>query len=306
VKPRRRREPIALPTSVRSSAVAAESLGDFDCAVVVPAAGCVCRQVEAVRPQLRDTDCLVVVWNGPRPASHDCSGAVLRGGAAVWIEFPTRLGAATARNRGVQWLNGRARILAFVDSDDLAHHDWLSELRERLTSGVCELVGGVLELGSQESVHRVEPGLDFWYRQAVFGSNCAVTREGWERLGGFSPGVGTCEDTDLAWRAGEMGLRISIVPTAVVRYSLRRGWAEWQQRVTWGRSSVALLRAHGLPLSRHLPDLQGLIRHKRSNGFASSPLVAGLGQFAGQWVGRLCSRRVSAKEKQSRNVHTAE
>jgi len=182
-------------------------------------------------------------------------------------------------------------VLAFADSDDTAYHNWLSELRESLASGEHKLVGGVLEVVSQDGVRRVEPGLDFWYRQAVYGCNCAVTREGWERLGGFSPGVGTCEDTDLAWRAGDIGLHVDVVRTAVVRYSLRHGWAEWRQRAVWGRSSVALLRAHDLPLSRHLPDLRGLIQHKRSVGFASSPLIAGLGQFTGQWVGRLCDGR---------------
>ena len=230
---------------------------------------------------------MVVVWNGPRPGSHDCSAGVLLDHAAVWIEFPTRLGAATARNAGVEWLGGRARVLAFLDADDIAHHDWLAELRSHIVHRRSDVVGGVLELVTRDGTRSVEPGVDFWYRQAVYGSNCAVTRECWERLGGFSPGVGTCEDTDLAWRAGEMGMRVDIVLTAVVRYSLRQGWAEWRQRVTWGRSSTALLRAHDLPLSSHLPDLRGLVQHKRSHGLATSPVIAGIGQFAGQWIGKL-------------------
>jgi hypothetical protein len=89
-------------------------------------------------------------------------------------------------------------------------------------------------------------------------------------------------------------LRVELVESAVVGYALRSGWAEWRQRVTWGRSSVALLRAHRLPLSGHLPTLRGLVGHKRSHGFASNPLVAGLGQFAGQWAGRLFDRRAAA------------
>jgi cellulose synthase/poly-beta-1,6-N-acetylglucosamine synthase-like glycosyltransferase len=237
-----------------------------------------------------DGGCLIVVWNGPRTASHDCCRRALAGGAAIWLEFPDRLGAAIARNQGVAWLAGRARVLAFVDADDIAHPDWLSRLCEPLTSGDADLAGGSLELTSQGRTYTVEPGRDFWHRQALYGSNCALTRESWARLGGFRSGVGTCEDTDLAWRAGDLGLRITLVKTAVVRYALRHGWAEWRQRVTWGRSSVALLRAHDLPLSRDLPNLRGLVGHKRSHGFASSPLVAGLGQYAGQWAGRLLDR----------------
>jgi GT2 family glycosyltransferase len=276
--------------TVRTTAEIDARAGEFAAAVVIPAASCPCEQAAAVQPQLGEHDCLIVVWNGPRPTSHDCAASVLSSGAAVWLEFPDRLGAATARNRGVAWLDGRAKVLAFVDADDVAHPDWLSRLREPLAAGTADLAGGPLGLTSQGRTYNVEPGQDFWHSQALYGSNCAVTRESWARLGGFRAGVGTCEDTDLAWRAVDLGLRIELVTTAVVRYALRHGRAEWHQRVTWGRSSVKLLRAHGLPLARHLPNLRGLVGHKRSHGFASSPLIAGLGQYAGQWTGRLFDR----------------
>lgn len=274
----------------RTTAGLDDHSGEFGVAVIIPASGCPCSQVAAVQPQIRDDDCLIVVWNGPRALAHDCSRRVLATGQAAWLEFRTRLGAATARNWGVAWLDGRAKILAFVDADDIARPDWLSQLHRPLATGAADLVGGPLELASRGRTYSVEPGHDFWYRQALYGSNCAVTRDGWTRLGGFHSDVGTCEDTDLAWRAGDLGLHIELVSTAVVRYSLRHGMAEWRQRMTWGRSSVALLRAHNLSLSKHLPTLRGLISHKRSHGFASSPIVAGLGQYVGQCMGRLLDR----------------
>jgi len=258
----------------------------FGCAVVIPAVDCPCPQVASVQPQLRDDDCLVVVSNGARSVAHNCSATVLRARSAVWLECPVRLGAGAARNLGVAWLSGRASVLAFVDHDDNAHDDWLARLRAPLADDRVDLAGGVLEVASGDRRHHVRPGVDFWHRQTVYGSNCAVTREAWQRLGGFSTHVGTCEDTDLAWRAAGLGLRIEIVPTAVVAYTLKHGRAELRQRITWGRFSVALLRAHHLPLSRHLPTLRGLVAHKRSHGLASSPLIAGVGQFVGQSVGR--------------------
>lgn len=267
--------------------------GKFGCAVIIPAAGCPCAQVEAIRPQLADDDCLVVVWNGPRTGAHDCAASVLRNSrsAAGWLEYPAKMGAGAARNMGAEWLSGRAEVLAFADSDDTAHDDWLAELRKGLANGRLDLVGGGLEIFSGGQWDVVLPGEDFWYRQAVYGSNCAITREAWQRLGGFSTRVGTCEDTDIAWRAVGIGLRVGIVPTAIVRYNLRHGAAEWRQRVTWGRSSVALLRAHSLPLSRHLPTLPKLISDKRSHGLAASAVIAGLGQFAGQLAGKVLDAR---------------
>lgn len=277
-----------------STTTEADALGDeFGIAVLIPATDCPCEQVEAVRPQLAGDGCVVVVWNGHRPAaSHDCSSRVLAEGAAVWLEVPERIGAAAARNRGVAWLGGRARLLMFVDADDLVHPDWLEHLREPLMSGSVNVVGGCQELESDGRAYTFTPGVDFWYRQALYGSSIALTRASWERLGGFHSDVGTCEDTDLAWRADEIGLRVELVPAALVRYRLREGRrAEWLQRVKWGRSSVALLRAHDLPLCRHLPTLRGLVGHRRSHGFAANPLVAGVAQYFGQCVGRLLDRR---------------
>jgi hypothetical protein len=275
---------------VRATPEAEPVAGEFAIAVIVPAATCPCLQVEAVRPQVRSDGCLIVVWNGPRSESHDCASQVLLSGAAVWLEFGDRLGAATARNWGANWLDSRAKVLAFADADDVAHADWLAHLREPLAAGRADLAEGPLELTVRGRTYTVEPGRDFWHRQALYGSNCAVTREAWARLGGFRTGVGTCEDTDHAWRAGELGLRIELVKSAVMRYTLRRGWAELRQRLTWGRSSVALLHAHDLPLSRHLPGLRGLVEHKRSHGFASNPHIAGTGQYVGQWAGRILDR----------------
>lgn len=274
------------PPAIQRATDGARERAHFACAVVIPSVGCPCAQVEAVREQLHADDCLVVVANGPRFAAHDCAANLLRAGAAAWLECPTSIGAGAARNMGGAWLAGRADVLAFLDADDVAHDDWLAQLRDGLVAGELDVAGGVLEVFSSGRWHVVQPGVDFWYRQAVYGSNCAVTREAWQRLGGFSTRVGTCEDTDLAWRAAGLDLRVDVVVTAVVRYTLRHGITELLQRFTWGTSSVALLRAHELPLCRHLPTLRGLIGHKRSHGLASSPVLAALGQFVGQSIGR--------------------
>lgn len=258
----------------------------FATAVVIPTVGCPCPQVAAIRPQLGATDCLVVVANGVPPITHDCAANVLAVPAAAWLHCRTRIGAGAARNLGVAWLADRADMLAFVDADDVAHDNWLACMRAGLVDTGLDVAGGLLEVHSGGRWHVVRPGIDFWYRQAVYGSNCAVTRGAWQLLGGFSTQVGTCEDTDLAWRAAKLGLRVDIVETAIVRYTLRHGVAELRQRIVWGSSSIALLRAHDLPLSAHLPTLRGLIGHKRVHGLASSPVTAGLGQFFGQWLAR--------------------
>ena len=216
--------------------------------------------------------------------------------SGVWIEHKTLLGAARARNSGVRWVAGRADVLAFADADDVAELGWLSALKKAVIVDRFDVIGGVMRVYNRSGEQVILPGKDFWYLQSVYGCNCAVSRSAWAVLGGFRPNLGTCEDTDLAWRAGECGLRVGITEAAVVVYTLRRGMAEFRQRVRWGRSSIALLRAHGLAVGEHWPTLRGILRNLRANGFATSALLAGFGQFVGQCVGVLSAwaRRQSA------------
>lgn len=256
-----------------------------EAAVVIPAAGCcVCPQIRAINQQLNERDRLSVVWNGPRPIGHDCLSTVISMPRVAWLEFDQRIGAARARNAGAAWFGSEFRLIAFADADDVVVPDWLRAIKYGVLADGIDVAGGPLLVRRRGATALVVPGADFWHRQAIYGCSCAVSRPAWERLGGFRSDVGTCEDTDLAWRAGEEGLRVEILDTAKVVYQLRNTWGEMGQRYWWGHSSIRLLRAHGLPLRHHWPTLLGLIHNYRRTGFARNCVLAGAAQFFGQCV----------------------
>lgn len=258
---------------------------DIDVAVVIPAADCPCEQVIRVRPQLGPHDRLVVVWNGGRP-KHDCERLVRSIPLGVWIRTAPGLGPGRARNVGVAVLQKRARILLFCDADDQVAPDWLTALASPLRSGTADLAGGALRVVRRNAKYIVVPDEAYSHRQAVFGGNCGLTFETWEKLGGFDPEMRCCEDTDLAWSAVGAGLRVEIVPGAVVEYVLKPVRREFLQRFRWGFWAPRLLRKHRVG-SDHLPGLFAVQEYTSAIGFASCAATAALGLWLGFWCGRV-------------------
>ncbi len=261
--------------------------------VVVPAATCPCAQVERVRRQLAASDRLVVVWNGP-PGNHDCASLLRGDPSCCWVETTTRLGSALARNVGVRALDGAVQVLAFADSDDRVAPSWLESLTRPLLDDSADIVGGALRIQGIHGDTTILPGVDYWHAQALFGGNLAVTHAAWQTLDGFDSRFRCCEDTDLAWRAAEVGLRVEVVPTAVVDVDPPSIPLELFKRVRWGRWAVHLLGKHGLG-GEHLPSLRDLLAHKRSIGYCRNPSVAAIGQWIGQSFARLGKRHPASR-----------
>lgn len=265
----------------------------FRIAVVIPARTCPYRQVVSVLSQLSSKDRLVVVLAPELSLArkrHKCRA--IRRDLVTWVSAERSCGAGWARNLGVKALEGETKALLFCDADDCVGPTWLAELARPLLDGSADLTGGALRIRSRSGTQTVIiPKVDYWHRQAVFGGNMGITYEAWCKLGGFDESLTCCEDTDLAWRASNLGLKIQVVPAATVDYSLRSPIQEFRQRFRWGKSSVQLLQKHSVSPG-HLPGLWSLFFDKRSTGFATSPLVAALGQWSGQCLESLRNCRL--------------
>jgi GT2 family glycosyltransferase len=269
--------------------------------VVVPATACVCAQAEQIASELGPSDRMIIVWNGPRSAAT-CK-AHLGLDACQWVELPTRVGAAGARNRGASFLWPDVDLLVFADSDDRVTCGWLAALTRSLRSGENDLAGGALRIVTKRESSTVAPGADYWHHQALFGGNLAVIAAAWSRLGGFDEGLSCCEDTDFAWRASDAGLRVGVAADAIVEVNHITGVSELLQRVRWGWWSIRLLDKHSLS-ARHIPSIRTLIRDKRASRYCSHPLVAAFGQWLGQWYGRMAIRRWAGPLAGSRERRT--
>jgi cellulose synthase/poly-beta-1,6-N-acetylglucosamine synthase-like glycosyltransferase len=249
-------------------------------AVVIPARTCPCRQIASVLEQLTFEDRLIIAYS---PEVADCCNRRVTSSRTIWISTGPSVGAGAARNIGARAIQEFAKVILFCDADDQIASGWLTLLANPLLNSTADLVGGGLRIGRGSTSTVVIPTVDYWHSQALFGANMGITQEAWLELSGFDESLGCCEDTDLAWRASKLGFKIQVVPEALVEYSLRPPIEELRQRFRWGRSSIQLLRKHHIELD-HLPGLRQIISDKRASGFAASPLIAALAQFAGQRI----------------------
>ena len=264
-------------------------------AVIIPASTNPVLQVNAVLSQLTSDDRLVVVLNGIAEADrYECQK--IRHPLLTVIDSRLPVGAGCARNMGIRSLEGIPKVVLFCDADDVVSSTWLTELACPLLLASADLVSGALRLIRSNGFHTlVLPAIDYWHMQAVFGGNMGITYKALNRLNGFDESLPCCEDTDIAWRAGELGMRIQVVPKAIVDYRLKSLIQELRQRFRWGKSSARLLYIHGVSFAR-LPNLRALLLDKKTTHFAASPVTASLGQWVGQRIGMW-------QEKKKYDVH---
>lgn len=251
-------------------------------AVVVPAVGCACSQLDAFVANLQVGDAAILVVNGTPP--HDCAAGRSREGVPVKAMTLANhpLGASAARNAGAGVALADHDVLAFLDADDAADHRWRTELAAALDDPGVDVVAGAIAFRVGDEAPRiVTPGVEYWLRPGLFGGNVALRTAAWSRLGGFDTGLAACEDTDLAWRAAELGMTIAVSPSMLVEVLSRTPGSVARQRLAWGWWATALIHKHGV-CDSHLPSLTELLRHKRRDEFTSSWFTAGLAQWIGQ------------------------
>jgi glycosyltransferase involved in cell wall biosynthesis len=157
---------------------------------------------------------VVVVDDG----STDASAAVASRFPGVRCLRQDNAGPSAARNRGVE--EARGELVAFVDADDEVPPNKLSlQVGYLLDHPEVSCV-----LGRQE-VELGDGGAPEWMgHDSVFGDFAGVplmslitSRETFQSLGGFDPGLRIAEDRDLLVRMRERGLNIAVVPEVVLR-----------------------------------------------------------------------------------------
>jgi glycosyltransferase involved in cell wall biosynthesis len=211
-------------------------------------------QLQALSRQDIDTTWeLVVVDNG---STDDSVRRVERAAhlfpRLVVVDAPERASLSYARNVGTD--AARGAVVAYCDADDVVHPDWLGKLCR--ATGPGTIAGGALAYEAlNDPLSRFWRGLDAmmadlpsWFGdlRAVMGANFAVTRQDFDRLGGFDPiFTGSSDEVDFCYRAYQAGMKVVFVADAVVEYRLRATirQAARQQR-GYGRSNALLYRKH--------------------------------------------------------------
>jgi peptidoglycan/xylan/chitin deacetylase (PgdA/CDA1 family) len=139
-------------------------------------------------------------------------------------------GVGAARNAGIGLARGG--LLLFLDADDLLHPHHLARLTAALEGGEgAALCGWRLavpdgRLGPARSCPEGRGLFELLATHCAFAiHSCLVRRELVEEVGGFDPGLATCEDWDLWQRIARTGARFARVPESLAVYRMRPGSA---------------------------------------------------------------------------------
>ena len=163
-------------------------------------------------------------------------------------------GLSNARNLGAA--KARGAILVYTDDDCVADEHWLSHLVAAFDRGGYSAVGGPNISPPASSLTRAcvaaAPGapahvlLTDTVAEHIPGCNLAVTREAFERIGGFMPEYRTAgDDVDFCWRLQSAGYVIGFSPGAMVwHYRRFRTRLYLRQQIGYGKAEAILIRDH--------------------------------------------------------------
>lgn len=229
-------------------------MGEIDVSVILPFRDAADTLDDQLAALARTTTAraweLVMVDNGSTDRSADVASAwVDRFERAKLVAAHDRPGAGYARNVGVA--DARGSALLFCDADDAVTPDWLDAITDALE--LAPIVGGRCRFDRINPSWALEmrdlpqtDGLMAWedppHFPHVAACNMAMTRDVFERLGGFDVELTELADTELCARAALSGIGLAFVPDAVVDVRLRPTIAAaFRQSRRWGAASVALL-----------------------------------------------------------------
>jgi len=166
-----------------------------------------------------------------------------------------RRGASHARNVGTR--HARGDLVAFCDSDDVAHGDWLEQMADAWEPGTI-VAGRIYPLRLAPDAPRCDDLTPGAPRERLRGflpfadsANLAMGRLDLEWLGGFDESFPRSQDVELSWRAQVAGLRFVDAPDAVIfKRGAPKGWIRFRQYHRWGRTAPRLYRRYrevGMP-----------------------------------------------------------
>ncbi len=170
-------------------------------------------------------------------------------------------GLSTARNAGAAAASHG--ILAFTDDDCEPDTGWVARLRRAFSSGGCDAAGGPNlpppPRNWREAVVNAAPGapshvmLTDEEAEHLPGCNLAVTKEAFEKIGGFDPQFHTAgDDVDFCWRLRDAGCRLGFAPGAFVWHWRRPSISAFlRQQKGYGKAERLLIAKHPHRFSRH-------------------------------------------------------
>lgn len=211
--------------------------------------------LDAVLPQLRDGDEIIVVDSASRDATLAiCEQYVVRHAGVVRVHaFPVNVSFGEARNMGVEM--ARNDVLVMVSADAYPAEGWLDALRAALRNADV-VYGRQRHAPPDQSPVTVSRGLRYHHFEAAtdalpetFASNvnAAYRRFALQRVA-FDDELPGSEDLAFAKLARFEGLRMAYAPDAIVHHKDAASWrGEWRKHLREGAAQAQLRRLLGAP-----------------------------------------------------------
>lgn len=219
--------------------------------VIIPvhnAAATLAPQLDALKAQVFDGHWEIVAVDN---CSTDDSVAVIRQYQQQMphlrlVQADEQQTAAYARNVGARAAKGE--VFLFCDADDVVAPGWLAALAQALEQH--EFVASSMEVDvlNQGKPQRSNYGNWATRKNLSFlpfaaGALMALSREAFERVGGFNERTPIGEDVEISWRLQLQGYPLHPVPTAVIHYRYRETQhAVWKQNVCYGEAHAYLYK----------------------------------------------------------------
>lgn len=195
-----------------------------------------CDAIESVLTQSYKRFELIVVDDGSEDGTVE---RLARYGSALRAISQPRRGVAAARNLGARWSCGR--YLAFLDSDDLWQPRKLEVQAAFMEAHPEVQISQTEEIWIRDGVRvnpkkrHQKPSGDIFRASLdlclVSPSGVMMTRELFERVGGFDKAFTICEDYDL-WLRVAVDTPVHLIPEPLVLK--RGGHGDQLSRSTWG------------------------------------------------------------------------
>ncbi len=200
--------------------------------VIVPAYNCsdtITKCIESLLAQDYPNYEIIIVDDGSTDDTHDiCRSYDDR----IKLIQTSNGGPSRARNIGVR--EARGDIVAFTDSDCLAHEQWLNQLNRGFDKGLVAGVGGNQVSPSDEShfgktiqdtlsilgfaTSYMKPHSSITKTQHNPSCNSAYRKKCFEEIGGFDESMWPGEDVDLDYRLMQRGYTLIRNPEAIVSH----------------------------------------------------------------------------------------
>jgi glycosyltransferase involved in cell wall biosynthesis len=171
---------------------------------------------------------VIVIDNGSTDTTYEIASHF-----PVTLLTEDRRGPYAARNKGL--LHAQGKMVCFIDSDCLAHRDWLKKLVRNFTDENIAGVGGQLQTYEPQTlveqfedfagilVYNLPKGFVQWDKHkflsgAVYASNVMFRKKILLEAKGFDADFMSGGDYHLCWKLQRMGYKLLFDPEAVVKH----------------------------------------------------------------------------------------